>query len=241
MKMKTFKIGDFITFGGAIVSDVRKIELHETLTASGGRRLNFDGSYYAADVPEPGGGDAVKGMMLGADFYMLLCYENLSGKMEQGLIPPKERLIEQPEPPLCRFGRNRLMPVTVTGSWLKTVWPFCSCRRRWIIRCGRCAPVLRRSPKRRNIFVRDWGCANFCSAGSKQQSVLQFAYHSARRTGTERVRIGALTAKIRSLCQKSLIFYALLTFKNTVSAKIDFKAVFLPVETKRVFISRIIR
>lgn len=228
MKMKTFKIGDFITFGGAIVSDVRKIELHETLTASGGRRLNFDGSYYAADVPEPGGGDAVKGMMLGADFYMLLCYENLSGKMEQGLIPPKERLIEQPEPPLCRFGRNRLMPVTVTGSWLKTVWPFCSCRRRWIIRCGRCAPVLRRSPKRRNIFVRDWGCANFCSAGSKQQSVLQFAYHSARRTGTERVRIGALTAKIRSLCQKSLIFYALLTFKNTVSAKIDFKAVFCP-------------
>ena len=85
MKMKTFKIGDFITFGGAIVSDVRKVELHETLTASGGRRLNFDGSYYAADVPEPGGGDAVKGMMLGADFYMLLCYENLSGKMEQGL------------------------------------------------------------------------------------------------------------------------------------------------------------
>ena len=103
MKMKTFKIGDFITFGGAIVSDVRKVELHETLTASGGRRLNFDGSYYAADVPKPGGGDAVKGMMLGADFYMLLCYENLSGKMEQGLIPPKERLIEQPEPPLCRF------------------------------------------------------------------------------------------------------------------------------------------
>ena len=46
MKMKTFKIGDFITFGGAIVSDVRKIELHETLTASGGRRVNFDGSYY---------------------------------------------------------------------------------------------------------------------------------------------------------------------------------------------------
>lgn len=103
MKMKTFKIGDFITFGGAIVSDVRKVELYETLTASGGRRLNFDGSYYAADVPKPGGGDAVKGMMLGADFYMLLCYENLSGKMEQGLIPPKERLIEQPEPPLCRF------------------------------------------------------------------------------------------------------------------------------------------
>ena len=83
MKMKTFKIGDFITFGGAIVSDVRKVELHETLTASDGRKLDFDGSYYAADVPKPGGGDAVKGMMLGADFYMLLCYENLSGKMEQ--------------------------------------------------------------------------------------------------------------------------------------------------------------
>ena len=103
MKMKTFKIGDFITFGGAIVSDVRKVELHETLTVSDGRKLDFDGSYYAADVPKPGGGNAVKGMMLGADFYMLLCYENLSGKMEQGLIPPKERLIEQPEPPLCRF------------------------------------------------------------------------------------------------------------------------------------------
>ena len=41
--------------------------------------------------------------VLGADFYMLLCYENLSGKMEQGLIPPKERLIEQPEPPFGPF------------------------------------------------------------------------------------------------------------------------------------------
>ena len=81
MKMKTFKIGDFITFGGAIVSDVRKVELHETLTVSDGRKLDFDGSYYAADVPKPGGGNAVKGMMLGADFYMLLCYENLSGKI----------------------------------------------------------------------------------------------------------------------------------------------------------------
>ena len=128
MKMKTFKIGDFITFGGAIVSDVRKIELHETLTASGGRRLNFDGSYYAADVPEPGGGDAVKGMMLGADFYMLLCYENLSGKMEQGLIPPKERLIEQPEPPLCRFWsvKDRLALLQLPSPLDNPLRPLCA-------------------------------------------------------------------------------------------------------------------
>ena len=103
MNQKTFKIGDFITFGGAIVSGVRKVELHETTIAADNKKLTFDGSYYTAVVSKPSGKDVVKGMMLGADFYMLLCYENLIGKMEQGLIPPKELLIEQPEPPLCRF------------------------------------------------------------------------------------------------------------------------------------------
>ena len=170
------------------MSDVRKVELHETLTASDGRKLDFDGSYYAADVLKPGGGDAVKGMMLGADFYMLLCYENLSGKMEQGLIPPKERLIEQPEPPLCRFWSEPANACYRNRQLVKDRLAFCSCRRRWTIRCGRCAPVLRRSPKRRNIFVRDWGCANFCSAGSKTAICftirLPFCSPDRNRTGT---------------------------------------------------------